>query len=101
MAASSHSLSAIGGAVAPRQSLYDQLNGPWHERALQFFMLIVLTHWAEHFAQAYQVFVMGWPLQRRMAFWAYGIRGLSSPRSCIMLTSWLCWLACGYCTRDL
>ena len=36
------------------------LNGPWHERALQTFMVIVLAHWAEHLAQAYQVYVLGW-----------------------------------------
>ncbi len=74
MAASSHSLSAIGGASAPQQSLYDKLNGPWHERALQFFMLIVLAHWAEHFAQAYQIFVMGWPRPK-----ANGVLGLWYP----------------------
>jgi hypothetical protein len=74
MAASSHSLSALGGASAPGRSLYDKLNGPWHERALQFFMLIVLTHWAEHFAQAYQIFVMGWPRPK-----ANGVLGLWYP----------------------
>jgi hypothetical protein len=74
MAASSHSLSAIVGESAPRQSLYDKLNGPWHERALQFFMLIVLTHWAEHFAKAYQIFVMGWPRPK-----ANGVLGLWYP----------------------
>src|SRR5258707_13729210 len=74
MAASGYSLSAIGEASAPRQSLYEKLNGPWHERALQFFMLIVLTHWAEHFAQAYQIYVMGWPRPK-----ANGILGLWYP----------------------
>src|SRR5450631_2772232 len=74
MAASSRSLSAIGGTSSPGQSLYDKLNGPWHERALQFFMLIVLTHWAEHFAQAYQIFVMGWPRPK-----ANGVLGLWYP----------------------
>src|SRR6202789_4292848 len=74
MAASSQSLSAVGGASSPRQSLSDKLNGPWHERALQLFMLIVLTHWAEHFVQAYQVFVLGWPRPK-----ANGILGLWYP----------------------
>jgi hypothetical protein len=36
------------------------LNGPWHERALQVFMVIVIAHWVEHLAQAYQVYGMHW-----------------------------------------
>lgn len=42
-------------------SLRATLNGPWHERALQGFMIVVLAHWAEHIAQAYQVYVLKWP----------------------------------------
>jgi hypothetical protein len=42
-------------------SFHEKLNSRWHERALQFFMLIVLAHWAEHVAQAWQVFALGWP----------------------------------------
>ena len=41
-------------------SVYDKLNTVWHKRALNFFMFIVLAHWAEHLAQAYQIHVMGW-----------------------------------------
>ena len=37
-----------------------KLNSVWHKRALQVFMFIVLAHWAEHLAQAYQIYVMGW-----------------------------------------
>src|SRR5271170_2553913 len=74
MAASSPSLSAIGGASSPGQSLYSKINAQWHERALQLFMVIVLTHWAEHFAQAYQIFVMGWPRPK-----ANGVLGLWYP----------------------
>jgi hypothetical protein len=36
------------------------LNGPWHERALYLYVAIVIAHWLEHLAQAYQVFIMGW-----------------------------------------
>lgn len=43
-------------------SLSDRLNGPWHERALQIFIVIVLAHWGEHLAQAFQVYVLGWPI---------------------------------------
>jgi hypothetical protein len=42
-------------------SVYDKLNHGWHKRALNFFMFIVLAHWAEHLAQAVQIHVMGWP----------------------------------------
>ena len=37
------------------------LNGSWHERALWLYAVIVLAHWLEHLAQAYQVFVLHWP----------------------------------------
>lgn len=73
MAASSPSLPmSLGSSAGP--SFYDKLNTQWHERALQVFMLIVLGHWGEHFAQAYQIFVMGWPRPQ-----ANGILGLWYP----------------------
>jgi hypothetical protein len=45
-----------------------------HERALQIFMAIVLAHWAEHLAQAFQVYVLGWPVPA-----ARGVLGLWIP----------------------
>ena len=42
-------------------SVFDKLNHVWHKRSLNLFMFIVLAHWAEHLAQAYQIHVMGWP----------------------------------------
>jgi hypothetical protein len=48
-------------AHAPRETLARRLNGPGHERSLQLFMAIVLAHWAEHLAQAMQVYVLRWP----------------------------------------
>ncbi len=42
--------------------LYEKLNAQWHKPALQLFMFIVLAHWAEHLVQAFQVYVLGWPL---------------------------------------
>lgn len=39
-----------------------KLNTVWHERALQIFLVIVLAHWAEHLVQAYQIYVLGWPV---------------------------------------
>lgn len=43
-------------------NLEERLNTVWHERGLQIFLAIVLAHWAEHLAQAYQVYVLGWPI---------------------------------------
>ncbi len=56
------------------QSFSEKLNSKWHERALQGFMVIVLAHWGEHLAQAYQIWVMGWPVKK-----ANGILGLWYP----------------------
>jgi hypothetical protein len=55
-------------------SFYEKLNTVWNKRALNFFMLIVLGHWAEHLAQAYQVYVLGWPRPK-----AGGVLGLFFP----------------------
>lgn len=41
-------------------SWLEQLNGPWHKRALSLYMIVVFGHWAEHILQAYQVFVLNW-----------------------------------------
>lgn len=42
------------------KNLFDRCNGPWHERALWLYMVVVLAHWVEHLAQAYQIYVLGW-----------------------------------------
>lgn len=55
-------------------SVMDRLNGPWHERALQVFMVIVLAHWAEHLVQAFQIYVLKWPVPQSL-----GILGLFYP----------------------
>lgn len=56
----------VGAASKTLQSSYgklvEKLNTKWHERGLQIFMVIVLAHWAEHLAQAYQVYVLDWPV---------------------------------------
>jgi hypothetical protein len=36
------------------------LNTTYHKAALLFFGFVVVAHWAEHIAQAYQIYVMGW-----------------------------------------
>ena len=55
-------------------SFHDRLNGSWHERALQLFMVVVLAHWAEHLAQVFQIYVLGWPVPS-----ARGVLGLQFP----------------------
>lgn len=55
-------------------TLLQRLNGAWHERALQIFLVIVLAHWAEHLAQAFQVYVLGWPVPE-----SRGVLGLWFP----------------------
>jgi hypothetical protein len=49
-------------------SIYQKLNSVWHRRALNLFMIVVLGHWAEHLAQAYQVYVLHWPRPKAGGF---------------------------------
>lgn len=49
----------------------ETLNSVWHERGLQIFMAIVLAHWAEHLVQAYQIYVMGWPIPESLGVIGY------------------------------
>lgn len=44
----------------PSSTLFGKLNSAWHKRSLQFFMIVVLAHWAEHLAQAVQIYLLGW-----------------------------------------
>lgn len=50
------------------------LNDRHHRTALNVFMVIVLAHWAEHVAQAIQIYVFGWPLPE-----ARGVLGVPFP----------------------
>jgi len=45
-----------------------KLNTTWHKYALWAFGIITLGHWAEHLAQAFQVYVLGWPLKESFGF---------------------------------
>ena len=67
-------LHASDSGLTESQSLSDKLNGPWHEKALWTYTAIVLVHWSEHFAQAYQIYVLGWPVKKSL-----GIAGLFFP----------------------
>ncbi len=73
-AVSTPSIGNIEATPTAEPSFCEKLNTSWHERALQFFLFIVLAHWGEHLVQAYQIYVMGWPRSQ-----ANGILGLWYP----------------------
>jgi hypothetical protein len=50
------------------------LNTRYHKAALLVFLLVVIAHWAEHLAQAAQIWVFGWPRPQ-----AGGVLGLVFP----------------------
>ncbi|MEW9552921.1 hypothetical protein [Nonomuraea sp. NPDC050783] len=51
-----------------------RLNEQHHKAALGLFLVIVLGHWAEHVAQAIQIYALGWPVAQ-----ARGVLGLPFP----------------------
>lgn len=53
------------------RTLTDRLNGSQHELALRLFMAIVLTHWAEHLLQAFQIYVLNWPVPQARGLLGY------------------------------
>lgn len=61
-------------AGAAGDSFVGRLNSVFHKPANQAFMFIVLAHWAEHLAQAWQVYVLNWPRPQ-----AGGVLGLFFP----------------------
>jgi len=60
--------------AAPGPSFLRDVNTRWHKPALQLFTVVVLAHWAEHLAQAYQIWVLHWPRPK-----AGGVLGLFFP----------------------
>ena len=68
----SASAQVCGTGASP--GVMERLNAQWHEPALRIFMVIVLAHWAEHLFQAFQVYVLGWPVPQ-----ALGALGLVYP----------------------
>ncbi len=63
-------------------SFLESLNGPWHKRANQIFLAIVLAHWAEHIWQAVQVYLLKWPRSH-----SHGALGLLFPW--LVTSEWL------------
>src|SRR5262245_55722892 len=78
------------------RSLVDKLNAEWHKPALLTYTAVVLVHWAEHLAQAFQVYVWGWPLREARGMlgmplpWLVGSEALHYAYALIMLvTVWV------------
>ena len=72
--------------VARPAGFLGNLNSKYHRQAVTVFMVIVLAHWAEHIAQAIQIYAFGWKTSD-----ARGLLGLPFP--------WLIsqeWLHYGY-----
>jgi len=70
----------------PAQGILEALNTRWHRAALLAYTVVVLAHWAEHIAQAIQVYLLDWPVPT-----ANGALGMALP--------WLVrseWLHYGY-----
>ncbi len=68
----SASIAAAGETC--QRSLLEKLNEEWHKTALRLFAVVVLAHWAEHLAQAFQIYVMDWKVPD-----ARGVMGLWYP----------------------
>jgi hypothetical protein len=72
MAVASKDAILPGAVTTP--SFYEKINHQWHKQALRVFMVIVLAHWAEHLAQAVQIYLLAWPAPD-----ARGVLGLWIP----------------------
>jgi len=49
----------------------ERVNTSRHELALRLFMVVVLTHWAEHLLQAFQIYALGWPVPEARGLLGY------------------------------
>jgi hypothetical protein len=65
---------AVSCPLPAHRSLSDRLNQEWHKPALLIYTAIVLLHWSEHLVQAFQVYVLGWPLPKSL-----GLIGMAFP----------------------
>lgn len=56
-------MASLAASTATRNgepTFSQNLNSAWHERANYAFVAVVLAHWAEHLAQTFQIYVLGW-----------------------------------------
>ena len=60
--------------ATPVARLTEALNTRWHRVALAVFAGVVIVHWGEHLAQAFQIYALGWPAPK-----ANGIIGAAYP----------------------
>lgn len=51
-----------GGHGYAGETLIDRINGSQHELMLRLYMAVVLAHWGEHLLQAFQIYVLNWPV---------------------------------------
>lgn len=71
---SKNASAAVCTTDAKGPTVLEKLNEQWHKPALQIYMFIVLAHWAEHLAQAVQIYALGWSVPD-----ARGVVGLYYP----------------------
>lgn len=68
-------MTTFDAAVGPRPtSFIGALNTRYHKAALYVFMAIVVAHWAEHLAQAFQIYVLDYKVPA-----ARGVLGMAFP----------------------
>ncbi|MGV9214425.1 hypothetical protein ACTFTM_21410 [Micromonospora sp. RB23] len=75
-------MTSYGVALTDTEGRPGGLNGAHHRFALNAFMVVVIGHWAEHLAQAYQIWVLGWPVPQ-----SRGVLGLAYPW--LVTSEWL------------
>jgi hypothetical protein len=84
---------ALTCPLPSRRSFIDKLNAEWHKPALLLYTAIVLTHWSEHLLQAFQIYVLGWPLRDARGLlgipfpWLVGSEGLHYAYALVMLVA--------------
>src|SRR5262249_23320647 len=66
--------SALTCPLPKQRTWLDKLNAEWHKPALLTYTAIVLTHWSEHLLQAFQIYVLHWPIAE-----ARGLLGIPFP----------------------
>lgn len=65
----------MASTVTPaRTGFFAEINGKFHRAALWAFLVIVVAHWAEHLAQAFQIWALGWSRPQ-----ARGVLGMPFP----------------------
>jgi hypothetical protein len=74
MASGALTESSPSNPVGDRHPWSVRLNAEWHKAALLSYGVIVLAHWAEHLAQAFQVYALKWPPSE-----ARGVLGIPFP----------------------